>query len=286
MAETGKKKKRRGLGFFVTLLFLVAAGATVFWFGWIQFDLDEGEYAVVYTKSHGYEDRVLSPGEFEWRWQALLPTNLTLHVFRPETRRSTVELSGDLPSGDFYAALVGEELDFRWSVRVRIDYRLDPSALPELVADGRIETDLEDMYAEFDARLQGMVGGLVAEDIAEASGTAPLELRGNLEESIDARTAAADPIFDIIGVTVEHLEYPDTVLYGEARRLALELMEARRAVLEEVEDTSLRRQDAQDNRIQLLEEYGRVLDAYPVLLDLFALEGRPGASLLPPENLE
>ena len=100
-----KRKKHRGLRFFLTLLILLGACGTAFWFGLLSIDLEEGEYGVVYTKLKGYEDQAIKSGDFIWRWEALIPTNLTLHTFTLEPRVVALKSSGTLPSGDYYKAL-------------------------------------------------------------------------------------------------------------------------------------------------------------------------------------
>ena len=279
------RKKRKGLRFFITLLILIAAAGTVFWFGWVQFSLEEGEYAVVYSKSNGYESEVLRNGEFAWRWQALLPTNLTLHTFKLETRGVTVDRSGKLPSGDFYAAMVGEDVSFDWGIEVKIFYRMNPDSLPSLVADGLVAAELDSHYNDFESRLSSEIVRLIAAEVESD----PEETIGNrlprLEIGIKDKAAAIDGRIIIVDAAVKDLSYPDLVLYAEARRLVLDLMNKRQAVMTEVENAAVRREGIQSARLELLEEYGRVFDKYPILLDLFALEGNPAVFLLPPEEL-
>ncbi len=270
--------------FFFTLLILIAAVGTVFWFGWVQFSLEEGEYAIVYTKTNGYESEVLRNGEFAWRWQALLPTNLSLHIFTLETRSLTVDRSGNLPSGDYYAQMAGEDLSFSWEIEVDIVYRMDPDSLPSLVAEGLAAAELDSYYNDFESELSSEIVRLIAAEVESD----PEETIGNrlprLEYGIKEKAAAIDGRIIIINAALKKLSYPDPALYTEVRKLVLDLMSNRQAVITEVENAAVRREGIQDARLELLEEYGRIFDEYPVLLNLFALEGNPAASLLPPEE--
>ncbi len=277
------RKKHKGVKFFISLIILLAAAGAVFWFGWIQFSLGEGDYAVIYTKSNGYESEVLKNGEFAWRWQALLPTNLTLHIFNLKTRTLTVKRGGELPSGNFYAAMTGEDINFEWDIEIKIVYGLNPEALPSMVALGLIAEEIESYYSDFESRINSelirQISAEIETDPEETIGARIIRLENNLKEHI----GVLDDHMIVIDVTVKDWSYPDLALYSEARRLVLDLMKKRQAVISEVENTAVRRQDVQKARLDLLEEYGRILDEYPVLLDLFALEGNPGVSLLPPE---
>lgn len=279
------RKKRKGLRFFISLLILLAAAGTVFWFGWVQFSLGEGDFAVIYSKSNGYESEPLENGEFAWRWQALLPTNLTLHIFNLETRSVTFDRGGKLPSGDLYAAMAGEDVNFDWKIEAKIVYRMNPDSLPSLVADGLITSELDSYYGDFESRLNSELVHLIAAEVEIDPEEEVGKRFKRLETVMKEKAAAIDNRIIIVDAVVKDWSYPDLVLYAEARRLVLDLMSKRQALMTEVENSSIRREDILGARLDLLEEYGRILNEYPVLLDLFALEGNPGISLLPPDEL-
>ena len=280
------RKKRRGLRFFLSLLIILGAAGAVFWFGWVQFRIGEGQVGVIYTKSHGYEDRPLVNGEFEWRWQALLPTNMTIHIFDLETRSIIMNREGTLPSGDLYAAMAGDGVDFDWDVEIRLSYRVRPDALPSLVAEGAVASGIESLYTGYESRIEGELSRILSETGFSDPEKTPEQLIVGIESELERRGSALDDRFEILDVALMDWVLPDMELYAESRRLYLEYMGLRQAVLTEVEDNAVRREDVQGARLDLLERYGRILSDYPVLLDLFALEGSPGASLLPPADLQ
>lgn len=279
-------KKRKGSGFLASLIILIIAGGVVFWFGWVQFKLGEGDYGVVYTKTGGYETEVLTNGEFEWRWQGLLPTNLTVHVFQLETRTIDIERNGVLPSGELYAAMAGDGVDFNWDISGKIVYRMNPDSLPALVADGLSSADLDTFYGDFESKMNSEVVRLIADEIDKDVDVPMGERLKQFEQDIKEKAASIDDQIEIVEASILDWTYPDLALYKESRRLYLDFMSQRQAVLAEVGDSAARREDIQGNRLDLLEEYGRVLNEYPVLLDLFALDGNPGTNLLPPVGLE
>jgi hypothetical protein len=275
------RRKRHGLRFVFSMILILGACGTVFWFGWVQFELEEGTVGVIHTKSHGYETEPIISGEFEWRWQALLPTNLTLHVYNLSPRRTVIEKSGTLPSGKLYAAMAGQDVAFEWNIKTAIRYRLTPESLPSMVAQGMVSSDLESFYAEYESRLEGMVSRLIAAETEGDPTESPAIRIERLERELAEEAAKIDEKVTILDATVMDWSYPDMVLYNESRRLVLDLMTQRQALLEDVESVAVRREDLEGSRLDLLERYGKVLDSYPVLLELFALEGNPGAVLLP-----
>lgn len=287
-AKTGGKtrKKRRGARFLTSLIIILIAAGAVFWFGWVQFSLEEGEYGVVYTKTGGYENEVIENGTFTWRWQGLLPTNLTLHKFRLDSQTVEIKRSGMLPSGDLYASMAGENVSFGWDIAGKIVYRMNPDDLPALVANGLSSSDLDNFYSDFESKLNSELERLIAEEIDQETDIPVGERLSRFEADIKSKASSIDEKIEIVDASILEWTYPDIALYREARRLYLDFMNKRQAVMAEVGDSAVRREDIQGNRLKLLEEYGRVLNNYPVLLDLFALEGNPGTSLLPPLDSE
>ncbi len=279
------RKNHKAVNFFLSLIIILAAAGAVFWFGWVQFSLGEGDYAVIYTKTNGYESKPLKNGEFAWRWQALLPTNLSLHIFNLETRTYTLDKSGKLPSGDFYASMTGEDINFDWNIKMKILYHLNPDTLSSLVSDGLLSAGLDSYYSDFEARLNSELINLVSTEVETNPDKTIGDRIDRLEDAIKTRSGKLDKNIIVVDAAINNWTYPDPVLYAEARRLVIELMNKRQSVLSEVEDGAVRREDARGARLSLLEEYGRILQEYPILLDLFSLEGHPGASLLPPEEL-
>ena len=283
----GKKKVRKShklASFISSLIIILAAGGAVFWFGWVQFSLNENEYAVIYTKTNGYESQVLKNGEFAWRWQALLPTNLSLHTFNIENKTFTIKKNGELPSGDTYAKMTGEDISFDWNISVEIIYHLNPEALPALVSQGLLTSGLESFYSDFETGMNSEIAKLISAEVAvNPEETTDVGIN-HLEKSIKEKALDLNKNITLVDVRIKNWDFPDLTLYSETRRLALDLMNKRQSVLSEVEDSAVRRKDLQDSKLNLLEEYGSVLQKYPILLDLFSLEGHPGTSLLPSEN--
>jgi hypothetical protein len=285
MIKTGgikaKNQKKRAAGrFFLNLLIIVITAGAVFWFGWVQFKIEENEVAVIYSKTGGYESEVLKSGEFAWRWEALLPTNLTLHTVKLENQKARISLQGKLPSGDQYAKIAGEGISFSWRLSADIDYRLNTEKVPEMIASGLLTTDPGAVYAEFESGVKNHLLNLISEELSSGSGAAVKGRLPVLEDKIRSE-AGTDPRFTVAAVNITELEYPDPVLYDHARRLTAELMASRNEVITDVETRAIRRDDEQNDRLDLLRQYGEVLNEYPVLLELFALEGNPGRSLLP-----
>jgi hypothetical protein len=280
MKARNQKKKWAGRYFLNLLIIVITAGA-VFWYGWVQFKIEENEVAVVHTKTGGYESEVLRSGEFAWRWEALFPTNLTLHTVKLENQKANISIQGMLPSGDQYAKIAGEGFSFSWRLTADIDYGLNPERIPEMISSGSLTADPGALYAEFESGVKNHLRKLISDELSSGSGALVKGRLPGLEDKISSGAAASDPRFTVFAVNITELDYPDLVLYEQARRLTVQLMASRNEVITDVESRAIRRDDEQNNRLDLLRQYGEVLTEYPVLLELFALEGNPGRSLLP-----
>lgn len=271
--EVSRKKKRRKSGPFISFLILLTAAGAAFYFGWIQFRLEQGEYGVVYTKTRGWENKAISSGQFIWRLEALLPTNLTLHKFKLEPQSLEIHKTGVFPSGGLYGTIVGEGSNFSWEIKLNLDYRIRSEALPELLANGTGIEGLDEIQNAFKARAESAVTNLLNEGANYADVV-------QVEEALKSRLRTIDAHIKIINASVTNWRYPDIALYNEAKKLAQENIRLRQTVMADLDAARLRREDTEDRQLELLTRYGELFSAYPILLEFFALEGNPGGALL------
>ncbi|OQX29281.1 MAG: hypothetical protein B0D92_04575 [Spirochaeta sp. LUC14_002_19_P3] len=268
-----RKKKRRKAGSFLSFLILLTAAGAAFYFGWIQFRLEQGEYGVIYTKTRGWENKAVSSGQFTWRLEALLPTNLTLHKFKLTPQSLEIHKTGMLPSGRMYGSLVGEEGNFGWEINLEIDYRILPDALPKLLANGTGIEGLDELKTTFKARAESAAASLLNEGVNYVN-------VAQAEDALKSRLRGIDANIEIISISVTNWRYPDIDLYNQAKTLAQENIRLRQTVMADLEAARMRRKDTEDSNLELLTRYGKLFSAYPILLDFFALEGNPGGALL------
>ncbi|MBP5465426.1 MAG: hypothetical protein J6Y13_09680, partial [Treponema sp.] len=114
--------KRVLASFFIILI----AAAAVFLIGWVQFGIKPGECGVMVSKTSGVLEKPLLPGSFVWRWEKLLPTNVTIHTFSMEPHRSVQTYSGSLPGSDLYSKMLDAPADFSYELEVAV--QLSPKA--------------------------------------------------------------------------------------------------------------------------------------------------------------
>lgn len=270
---------RKGIVFFVILLLLAGV---VFFFGWIQFEIPANSYGVVFTKTNGWEPDPVPAGEFTWRWQRLLPTNLTLYVYNVEAQEVQVSSSGTLPSAEVYASAIQSSVDFAYRVEADVQFSIRPESLPQIAQDGVTPTDLSDWYADLQAPIR--------ETIVEAFGSALTGREAGPSVGALADTARSQlenrfPDLEILSVSPRSTEFPDYELYQRAKELYLEGLEAYEEGVAEAERRAALSATQQRSRIELLREYGKILSEYPVLLDYFTMSAERGIDPLQLEAL-
>ena len=272
--NNSNRKRRRGYRSFFTILILLITGGVIFYFGWVQFKLDAGEYGVIYTKTHGWEEKPIVNGEFAWRWQGLIPTNLKVQVFKPELRSVSLKKTGILPSGKMYASILGGDEDFEWALDTKINYLLIPDTLPALLANDMFNSNLDALYTDYESKLEGIVSDFMGKMDTFSS-------LSQLEENLMNDLSSQSDSFTVKSVVVTDVKYPDMELYTSAKQMAETYIRNREKILVEIEEIRMRKTDDEEARINLLARIGKVLTENPILLELFNLEGQPGTSLLP-----
>ncbi len=257
----------------VLFVALVIVASVVFFFGWIQIKLDEDSYAVIFTKTAGWEEEVISPGEFAWRWQRLFPTNLTLHEFPITPHFTSTTARGNLPSAATYGALLESSTPFSYVVSVDVIYQLQPAALPRLVQDeglrsetlgayyNRIDTELEQLIVQATLRLLGQPTQL----------TSPASALALVVEGLTATLTDQYPGLEFLSVSPTRIELPDIQLYLETKQRYMAILDARADAMQNAAEELATDQTAIDAELARLERYGEILERYPILLDYFSL---------------
>ena len=277
-----KKKKNTGAIFSFILLFL--AGGTVFYFGWVQFELPENTYAVLFSKTSGYDDKVLEPGRFNWKWERLLPTNSKLIKIFLERRSVVLNYEGALPSGELYSSIIPQKPDFSYKMTFNISYKLDKDSLPELLEQGIIyDSDIQLLYrtieAEFIKIIKDSSSDFYNENLGISS-NAYLDLENIIMEKLKQRYY----YIDIRSLSVQYIHFPDLQLYDKTREIFNIILENRKETEIASEKWAIESKVNLDTKIEILSRYGELLSKYPILVDYFALD--PESQVLDISNLK
>ncbi len=257
----------------VILIILILLAGTGFYFGWVQFQLSPNTYAVIFTKTSGWEEDVIPPGTFAWRIERLLPTNMTLLTFPLETKTLTIETKGELPSGEVYSTLMDNPSKFTYSFDIKITYTLDPNTLPTLAQKYHLTQDkTETLYEEINQQIEAVAHSTIYNLIRSSENTDISSLHTLLPKKLKETIIEENPSVNVLSAVPLHIQIPDYELYLHLKDQYFQLMETRHESL--TEEVSKRSADElESNReFEELTRYGELLTEYPVLLKYLALK--------------
>jgi hypothetical protein len=253
----------------VWLIVLAVLAVVIFFFGWLQLRLPGDSCAVIFTKTGGFDDRVALPGRFLWRWERLVPTNLTLYRYSLAPHRAEVEIRETLPSAALYSAILPEKPDFSIQATARLEFAVRPEALPRLLREQSLyPADLPEYYRRAAETLGHTLIGLARQ--------------GQLTSPADAareQLAQENPDLRILHLELTELRLPDPDLYALARQSYRDLVagrdRARAAAEAKLTEDLVREERALDT----LAAYGELLNKYPVLLKAMYVRNLSGREL-------
>jgi hypothetical protein len=260
--------------FFLTLIFLLIIGGTVFFFGWAQLSVPPGSYGVIISKTHGVDPVPVQSGEFRWVWYKLIPTNVIIPVFSIKPERFPIEFNSSLPSGDVYSSFVGLGGDFSWNLNAVVSFSLDPEKLVQFVSRHNI-TDQEGL----DAHLQDIAQSIEVFILRLLSSgeldTSRIErlLSGRPDEEMEREISSQFPEIRNFSFSIQSARFPDFILYTQVRMIYEEFLAKQREYITSAFGIKAESHIESQLRFDELERYGDLLTRYPVLLEYLLLEG-------------
>jgi hypothetical protein len=279
----------------IALIIILGFGGTVFFLGWAQLTVPPDSYGILRSKTFGVDPRPVQEGEFRWVWYKLIPTNVSIELFKLNRLDRAVHIKGVLPQGESYASLAGLKTDFSYEISGSFSFRIKAAALPALAAEGKAENqagldgyqqrlagEIEDFLVQ---RLRGYgedpasVAADTTAGIPPEGGAADNAADGDAfiggfgqADRLEAEILEAFPMIADLSLSISVPVYPDFALYHTARALYGEYLRRQRELLEDDIAAAAGRNLAARLRFDELEKYGELLTKYPILLEYLALE--------------
>jgi hypothetical protein len=276
----------------VILIVLLVAGGVVFYFGWVQIHLPADACAVIFTKTGGYDSRVTMPGTFSWRWERLIPGNLTVYRYSLAPYRTQAELRQTLPSAELYSSVLPDKPDFSIHGVADLEFALRPESLPGLLRDQHLYPEgLPEYYRSQAQELGAALVELTAEPAigagTSAAATVPRPAFGPAEAAVRAELEKRFPQLAIQQLAIRELVRPDAGLYELARESYRRLVSSRDRAREAAE-SALAAERAREalarereaSSLKSLADYGELLNKYPVLLKAMYVQNLSGKELV------
>lgn len=254
--------------FAITLLSIVLLAVVTFFFGWVELALPAGTHGMVFTKSGGWDKSAIVPGGVTWRWERLIPTNMTLYAFDLTPQIVERVVSGSLPSAERYAAEIDVDLnDFKYEIGLNCQLRLRAEYLPRIVAESDLRPDT--LFAWYQ---QAAASATDAAVTALFSGkmTALLLSPETIGEQVRHWIATRHPALEIIAIDLTSSSIPDHDLYLHAKEtFTSRINSQQRARLEAMDDLAQAREQAYQHS-EVLRMLGEALKEFPQLVELLS----------------
>jgi hypothetical protein len=263
----------------VTLVFLLLIGGAAFFLGWAQFGVPPGSWGVLRSKTHGTDPEPIREGRIRWVWYKLIPSNVTVTVFKLDNQTVPLEVSGTLPSGDVYSALAGLKADFSYRFSLSLSFRLRGESLPALAGRENLldQEDLDRYITRLSGEMENRARTLLLSYGENEKSLEEARSAGTIR-ALETELQKAFPDTENISCTVKTLDFPDFILYGELRNLYRDYLAAQRDDMRGEIGLLAAETLRGRRRFEELSNYGELLTKYPLLLQYLALEkGRADA---------
>ena len=268
-------KKRTS--FLIWLFVLIALGCTAFFFGWMQFSVPAGSYGVMLSKSGGYHDRLIIPGEFMWRWERLVPTNSKILTFNLKAQDIEYKSEGALPSADKFGLVMEQKNDFRWKFALKISASVKPESLISLVKNASIKTqsDLDDFIrTRVEEAAQKSANEFIEYFLSNPEEYEKLKFQyAAFNDKITSDLKGKENTeIEIVSVELSSdFVIPDLKLYTTIRDVYSEYEKARSKVFTDLMIEEGKSAAGSKFRMNDLKEWGELLKQYPQLIDFLAV---------------
>lgn len=280
--------------FIIILIILLLIGGCLFFFGWIQILLPAETFAVIFTKTGGFDSEVTRPGVFSWRWERLIPTNMKIYKFDLHPYETEAAYRSSLPSSEHYSSILPENPDFDFEASISVKFELKPESLPALVKEEKLTPEtLLTFYEEKAQKLAQKIMELSFLSQQSLEGQSSLLPNVQWDKQLKQELAEHYPDLRIIHLNSKTMKIPDLELYSLAKESYRSLVrtrdESRNAasvkLAEELEKAKIERRK-EEISLQTLREYGELLTQYPILLKAIYVQKISGNEKLDIPELE
>ncbi len=255
--------------FFSKFLILLILGAIVFFAGYLQFHVKSGNYGVMVSRTSGIYEKPIVSGQFDWRWENLIPTNADIRVFNSLPYNSRQLVSGTLPSAEIYRKILGENVDFSYSATFKISLRMTPEGLVNEVKKSDLQSQ-QDLNSILETKAAIAAKCVMEYFIANKNPSefSPHAVTENeIKEIIQNNTTDFEEI-EITEVTVLDAKIPDLNLYRKAKE-DYEIYQNELQEKLKKEAASHAKEIFEENAaLERLDRFGELLQKYPQLQEL------------------
>ena len=256
--------------FFANFIILLVFAGVCFYIGWITFLVKPGYCAVMSSKTSGIYEKPIMPGVFTWRWERLLPTNVSLETFDLAPFKSTQVVSGSLPSSKIYDEFSGVKHNFDYNFKFNLSMNFTPEAILQMYKANKFRTN-DDLFEFYENRAK-LAASFVAESLVQKKSNSILQVTAFSESQILEILMSHKSDFEGIAFSSVELvdcTLPDYDVYVESKKAYEEYLESLKTRLDEKAEKHADQYLEQQMIIEQFEKLGALMKKYPQFEDLF-----------------
>jgi hypothetical protein len=223
------------------------------------------------------------PGTFSWRWERLIPRNLTLYRYSLAPHRARVEVEQPLPSAELYSAVLPDKPVFSVRAVAELEFALRPQSIPALLRERQLYPEnLPEYYRAEAEALAAALTEAARKSAVQEAGAGPA-----LGDAWATELAGRFPHLHILRLQLSEMRVPDAGLYELARASYRSLVSTRDRARDAAESAlageragELLAREREAASLQTLAAYGELLDKHPVLLKAMYVQQLSGKELV------
>lgn len=257
--------------FFANLFVLLLFACGVFYVGWIQFQVKPGHCAVMTSRTSGLYEKPIENGKFVWKWERLLPTNVSLELFDLNPVKFSQTCSGKLSGADLYAKKLGDNVDFSYSVNLELEMKISAENIHSLVKENKIKNQ-EDLNSYLDNKSKVAATIITDYFLEMASKPEVMAVSASIPESdLEKILASSGELknIDVVSCQIVSTRIPDVSLYNSCRKSYEDYVAVLSLRMEELAKTQAKSMVEQERLLNQLDKLGSILSKYPQLDKLY-----------------
>lgn len=255
---------KKGKKFLVKIILLLIVAAAVFFLGWVSFFVKEGTCTIMQSKTCGLYGKPIEYGQFVWRPERLLPTNVTLTSYKLSQYEISKSYSGTLPSANLYKEFVNPNPDFSYELEFKMTLSLTADAVFEAVKNNFVSCQ-DDLDKFVEGKADVFSQKITEYLLQNKKSNIMLTLSQDDIKNIFSDDANFSKYFKIDSVELKKVKIPDVELYEIAKKTYQEYHNELDLQLKEKAQLDAELMVEQNRTMAQLEKFSQLLKKYPEL---------------------
>lgn len=254
----------------LSIVIVVALAVTIFFLGWVQLYIPPRNVAFAESKTSGFNSQPLYSNTFAWMWENLIPNNLHLQFYEDKIYFANIQHKGELPQAKLLEEFLNEKTSFNFSIDYTLYLRVDFISLGKFLSEQNVlPPDLSQFKEMHESQTVSLIMELLQEKIQSPEFLLDYAINAQwMKNYILEKAPKMSGFWTLENLTIQNWILPDINLYQRTQKAYGQFLD--QLVTRKLVDATLQGEleSREKLKIHWLEEYGKVLNMYPLLIDL------------------